>query len=300
VQLSPSFNKQQGITASLHLMGFTGPSHRLHFFKTSGFTAERIRMRSWVDVLTGPPVYRADTPWSPSAAIGAVALIESVQLTLPLIVYGLSPELYQAISGETGQPRMWPPSGSPILALFQHILTGCLVWFAAGLRNGKPRAVLSLYALKGETYTYVALALLTFGVMVPIKYLSGLLSFLHSLMGPILSLGPSSTWPWMGVLVLVIVGPVVEEFMYRGFLLSALAKSRIGFWGAAIFTDAVWTAMHAPSQSWYALPPIFVFGLLASFLLRRTGNLWSCIFAHITVNGEIFLVEAIVGVLVSR
>ena len=83
--------------------------------------------------------------------------------------------------------------------------------------------------------------------------------------------------------------------MFRGFLLSALAKSKIGFWGAAIFTDAAWTAVHAPYQSWDALLTIFLFGLLVSFLLWRTGSLWTCIFAHMTVNAEALLIQVVLG-----
>jgi len=101
-------------------------------------------------------------------------------------VYGFSPGFYQVIGGETGQPKIWPQSGSPTLGILQQIVAGCLVWFAAGLGNRERRAVLSL--------------------------------------------------------------PQLRE----------LAKSKIGFWGAAIFTDAAWTASHYPSQSWTALPPIFV------------------------------------------
>ena len=83
--------------------------------------------------------------------------------------------------------------------------------------------------------------------------------------------------------------------MYRGFLLSAISKSQIGFWGAAIISDAAWTATHAAYQSWDALPPIFVFGLLVSFLLWRTGSLWTCIFAHMTVNAEAVLIQVVLG-----
>jgi membrane protease YdiL (CAAX protease family) len=255
-------------------------------------------MRNWLDVLRGPSVYRANTPWGPAAAIGAIALIESVQLTLPLAVYGLSPEFYQVLSGETGQPKIWPQPRSPTVGLLQQVVAGCLVWFAAGLGNGTRRAVLSLPPLKGgayTAYTYVALALLVFGVWVPVKLLSQVfLSLLHSLM--ILSVTvPNPTWPWMNVLVLVIATPLVEEFMYRGFLLSALSKSKIGFWGAAIISDAAWTATHAAYQSWDVLLAIFVFGLLVSFLLWRTGSLWTCIFAHMTVNAEALLMQAVVG-----
>ncbi len=250
-------------------------------------------MKNWFEVLTGPSVYRANTPWSPPTAIGAVALIVSVQLTFPLVVYALSPELYQVISGQMDRPKIWSQSGSATIGLLQQIVTGCLVWFAAGLGNGTRRAVLSLPPVKEEgAYTYVALALLVFSVMVPVKFLwQGLLSLLHNSMGLLSVTGSNSTWSWMNVLMVVIAIPLVEEFMYRGFLLSALAKSRIGFWGAAIFTDAAWTAVHAPYQPWNALPPIFVFGLLVSFLLWRTGSLWTCIFAHMTVNAETVLIQ---------
>jgi uncharacterized protein len=254
-------------------------------------------MMRWWDVLKGPPAYRADTPWSPSAAIGAVALIVSVQLTLPLILYGLSPEFCGVISGETGQPRIWPPSGSPFVGLFQIMGAGCLVWFISGRGNGKRRAVLCLHPFeKGDTYTYLALALIVFSVERLLSY--SFVFFFHKFTNPSLSvLGSSSPWLWMDVLLSVIGGPLVEELIYRGFLLSALAKSRIGFWGAAILTDAIWTALHAPSPPshlwYYALVPIFAFGLLVSLLLRQTGNLWSCIFAHVTFNAEQLLIQVV-------
>jgi uncharacterized protein len=245
---------------------------------------DRVATESWFDVLTGPVRYRSSTTWSPVAAIGVIALIVSVQLVLPLALYGLSPELYRVISG--GQQL---GSASLGLLLLRQIVAGCLVWFAAGLGNGTRRAVLSLPPLKGRVYTYLTLAVLVYSVMVPVRFLSqNLLSFLDSPKGLILSAtGPSSNWLWPSVLVLVIAAPLTEEFMYRGFLLSALAKSKVGFWGAAIITDAAWTAMHACYQPWAALPAIFVLGLLVSFLLWRTGSLWTCIFAHMTVNAVI-------------
>jgi CAAX protease family protein len=220
--------------------------------------------------VTGPVRYRASTSWAPAAAIGVTALIVSVQLVLPLALSG-GPQ-----SGSTGLG----------LSLLEQLVTGCLVWFAAGLGNGTSRAVLSLPPLKGRVYTYVTLAVLVYSVMVPVRFLSqNLLSFLDSPTGPILSAtGLSPNWLWLSVLVLAIGAPLTEEFMYRGFLLSALAKCRVGFWGAAIITDAAWTAMHGFYQPWTALPAIFVLGLLVSFLLWRTGSLWACIFAHMTVN----------------
>jgi membrane protease YdiL (CAAX protease family) len=245
----------------------------LTLFKTSDFTLDRSGRETWFDVLTGPVRYRASTPWSPAAAIGVTALIASAQLAL----YGLSPGLG--------------------LSLILEIVTGCVVWFAAGLGNGTTRAVLSLPPLKGRVYTYVTLAVLVYSIMVPVRFLSqDLLSFLDSPTGPIQSATDlSSNWLWLTVLAAVITAPLTEEFMYRGFLLSALAKSKVGFWGAAIITDAAWTAMHASYQPWAALPAIFVLGLLVSFLLWRTGSLWTCIFAHMTVNAVTVFMAVLFG-----
>ena len=41
--------------------------------------------------------------------------------------------------------------------------------------------------------------------------------------------------------------------------------------------------------------PIFVLGLLVSFLLWRTGSLWTCIFAHMTVNAVTVFMAVLFG-----
>jgi membrane protease YdiL (CAAX protease family) len=234
--------------------------------------------------------YRASTSWNPAAAIGVIALIVAVQLVIPLALYEFSPELYQVISGGQGSS-----SAGLGLLLLQQIVAVCLVWFAAGLGNGTRRAVLSLPPLKGRVYTFVELAVLVYSVMVPIRFLSqNLLSFLDSPTGPLIATELSCNWVCLSVRVLLIGAPLTEEFMYRGFLLSALAK-KVGFWGAAIITDAAWTAMHAPYHPWAALPAIFVLGLLVSFLLWRTGSLWTCIFSHMTVNAVIVFMMLLFG-----
>jgi membrane protease YdiL (CAAX protease family) len=198
-----------------------------------------------------------------------IALIAAAQLVLPVVLYGLSPELYRVISGaqESG-------SGGLGLSLLQQVVTGCLIWFAAGLGKGARRAVLALPPLKGRVFTYVNLAVVVYSIMVPVKFISFILfSFLDSQSPPIgVAIELNSNLLWLTALVLVIAAPLTEEFMYRGFLLSALAKSKLGFWGGVIITDATWTAMHAFYEPRSALPAIFVLGLLVSFLLWRTGS----------------------------
>ena len=86
--------------------------------------------------------------------------------------------------------------------------------------------------------------------------------------------------PLAAVISLVIAAPLVEEFAFRGFLLSAL-----GFWGGATVSNTFWVSLHA-TYPWHALSMIFVFGMLLSLAIWRTGSLWTCIVAHGLYNLE--------------
>jgi membrane protease YdiL (CAAX protease family) len=92
--------------------------------------------------------------------------------------------------------------------------------------------------------------------------------------------------------VLVGIGAALsEEMLWRGLLLSALAQSRLGFWGAALVSTALWVASH--DRLW-GLPlgltqalllllefsALFLKGIFFSWLLWRTGSLRPAILCH--------------------
>jgi len=87
-------------------------------------------------------------------------------------------------------------------------------------------------------------------------------------------------------LALVVGAPVSEEILFRGFLLSALAQSRLGFFGAAMVTTLAWTILHA-GYSGIGLIEVFLAGLLFSWLLWRTGSLWVPLVCHGIYNGVV-------------
>ena len=62
-------------------------------------------------------------------------------------------------------------------------------------------------------------------------------------------------------------------------LLGALAKSRLGFWGAALVTSLLWTGQHF-GYSLVGLAQVLAIGLLLSWFLWRTGSLRVTIFCH--------------------
>lgn len=91
--------------------------------------------------------------------------------------------------------------------------------------------------------------------------------------------------PWlMGMLTVmaVIVAPVCEEVLFRGFLYP-VAKRFGGRIPAMIFTALFFSAIHGQLVG---LLPLFVLGLLLSDLYENTGSLWAPIAVHFCFNGS--------------
>jgi membrane protease YdiL (CAAX protease family) len=89
-------------------------------------------------------------------------------------------------------------------------------------------------------------------------------------------------WKWAAVYALVfMLVSLREEFRARGYPLFTLAAG-IGFWPAAILSSAFFGYSHHGNtgEDWIGLFNAGLFGLLACFLLQRTGNLWMPIGVH--------------------
>jgi uncharacterized protein len=96
-------------------------------------------------------------------------------------------------------------------------------------------------------------------------------------------------WAILWALVFVLVA-VREEFRARGYALFTLS-SIVGFWPAAILSAAFFGYSHHGNsgEDWIGLFNAGVFGLLACFLLRRTGDLWMPIGFHMAFDwGETY------------
>jgi membrane protease YdiL (CAAX protease family) len=72
-----------------------------------------------------------------------------------------------------------------------------------------------------------------------------------------------------------------EEFSFRGYMQATLGPA-IGFWPAAIVLSIFFGAIHLNNggEAWFGAAMAGSFGVLASFALQRTGNLWFPIGMH--------------------
>jgi hypothetical protein len=84
-----------------------------------------------------------------------------------------------------------------------------------------------------------------------------------------------------------VVAPIGEEFLFRGFVFTALRNWR-GVWPAAVITGLLFGAVHAGSAPALDLVPLAGLGFGLCLLYRATGSLYPCIAAHCVNNSLAF------------
>jgi membrane protease YdiL (CAAX protease family) len=87
------------------------------------------------------------------------------------------------------------------------------------------------------------------------------------------------------MLMVVSVGPLVEELLFRGVLLSALLQRWRTGWAVAI-SSLAFTLLHLPGlqYQWYALPALIGMALVLAWLRLRSGSIWPGVIAHSVNN----------------
>lgn len=92
--------------------------------------------------------------------------------------------------------------------------------------------------------------------------------------------GDTPRMEWISFIGLVVIPPIVEETLFRGFLFPAFA-TRYGFWIGAIASSALFAVAHGQAN---VAVYTFVLGLLLCWLYRRTGSILPGMAIHMINN----------------
>jgi membrane protease YdiL (CAAX protease family) len=84
----------------------------------------------------------------------------------------------------------------------------------------------------------------------------------------------------MFVLVAVVMAPVFEEIVFRGFLFRGFANSWGWVWGA-LASAAIFGAAHLQLDVFL---PLAALGFVLAWAYKKTGSLWTCITMHALFN----------------
>jgi uncharacterized protein len=122
------------------------------------------------------------------------------------------------------------------------------------------------------------------------------------LLGPLLSIGVSSLAVLLkppvsqspledlivdrrALILVVLLGPIVEELVFRGFLYPLLARS-IGVWPAIFGTAVPFALLHGVQSewAWQLLLPIGLAGVVFGWVRARTGSTSASALVHMSYN----------------
>lgn len=241
----------------------------------------------WAPLMAGGPRYEIRPSWS--VGIGVALAVAIFAATIGLSILALLAIMPGGFATEpaAGDAKFGGYADAVALLVYQ-LATVVLVWFAAGRTNADRYRMLALRPQPPAAFApamvivFAAAAAMTalIWTVASEAMLADLQPFIEALQQP--------GW-WLLAVAIVIGAPLSEELLFRGFLLPVLAQSPLGFVGGAVLSNVAWTALHI-GYSPFGLIEIFVIGLIFSWLVWRTGSLWTSILLHGLYNAVVLVV----------
>ena len=242
--------------------------------------------------LASPAATRAPSLWTALGLIALYFILQAVGSTLLALILGLALGFVHLDQGMTqvgnGIRTMLEQPG--MQALLVMLTLGLAASSTLLLAQRRWSHLWSLAQPPGFGFArpsrllYIALAIAV-GVAAPLlgAQLTQLLAHGQTVSQDIQQLGANTPLAWRIPLVLVVVslGPMVEELLFRGVLLSTLLK-RWGAGWAALISSLMFALVHLPGLQWqwFELPDLLLLALLLAWLRLRSGSIWPGVLAH--------------------
>lgn len=234
-----------------------------------------------------------------AAALGMIALYFILQLIVSGaagLLLGIAAGLFSGHGGHAPSARtlgvqvrqlLAQPDANALIVICTLVITAATILFLVRRRwpmlwsQSQPPG---LGLTRPPQAAFYLLAVLC-GLALPIlgSWLTQWLAHGHEVTQDIKQLG-SATAPGLRiplVLVVVSVGPLVEELLFRGLLLSALLGHMRAGWAVGL-SSLLFAFVHLPDLGylWYAVPNLALLAAVLAWLRLRSGSLWPAVLAH--------------------
>jgi membrane protease YdiL (CAAX protease family) len=227
------------------------------------------------------------------SAIGMIVLYFALQFLASALV-GLALGFALGVSGtpaagmeERIRAVLAQPDTNALLVILTLLLAASVtivlvrrLWPAAWSHGAPPGLGLTR---PGRPLFYLAAVLLGLALPIAGGWLTRWVAHGHEVTQDVKQIGGAASMALRIPMALVVVslGPLVEELLFRGALLSALLR-RVGAGWAVAVSSLLFACVHLPDLGflWYAVPNLALLAAGLAWLRLRSGSLWPAVVAH--------------------
>ena len=227
------------------------------------------------------------------SAIGMIVLYFALQfLASGLVGLGLGFVLGLSGTGPVGaasrvQAALAQPDTNALMVILTLLLAASVtvvlvrrLWPAAWSHGAPPGLGLTR---PGRPAFYLAAVLLGLALPITGGWLTRWLAHGHEVTQDVKQIGGAASLALRLPMALVVVslGPLVEELLFRGALLSALLRRMHTGWAVTV-SSLLFACVHLPDLGflWYAVPNLALLAAVLAWLRLRSGSLWPAVVAH--------------------
>lgn len=81
-------------------------------------------------------------------------------------------------------------------------------------------------------------------------------------------------------LVMIVIAPVMEELILRGYLFKAWRYSRLGLAGTLLLTSLLFVGLHWGQYHWSLLAFLFLLSVILGLAREKSGSVWVPVILH--------------------
>lgn len=215
-------------------------------------------------------------------------LLEAVaMLSVTFAAFALKEALASSSALQAIPSTLGIPASVGLLAIYYALQIAVLVWLVRR-RGGDLLAALRLRRKHGTLRHAFTSAALVVGGLLAVRFASTVYAYATRAVGKLPAtstdlptlFGSDAMGFMLAVMMVVIIGPVVEEAVFRAALLEGLA-ARFGTWPGILVQAAIFAALH---RSLWLLLPMFALGVVLGWLAHERESLWPPIALHSLYN----------------
>ena len=232
-------------------------------------------------------------PWSAKATLGLTLLIFVLYFIVSIIVLGIGAGIEVAESGVSRENALALGSNaSQKLALdgdfnaINYLLTALclspLIFYFANKRKVTTAAAYLGFDKFPSKATFINFNLAILAYFIFSYFASNALGI--ETPQSMISIYNSTDYLWLLFFAVVIIAPIFEELIFRGFIFKGLASSPLGVIGSIIITSVLFTLIHSGQYDLFILIILFPLAVIIGLSRYRSGGIYLPIYLHFANN----------------